>query len=77
MSSGNWGTAEAHPTIYQGVARIVLRISGAAHWVAGDEADEGAQADAGAIALTVDDARRLRDDLDRAIAALDQGGGRP
>lgn len=77
MPGGNWGTAEAHPVIREGVARVLLRISGAAHWVRGMDTDEGDQADAGAIALTVDDARRLRDDLDRAIAALQQGGDRP
>jgi hypothetical protein len=79
MSTREWGTAEAHPAIAEGIPRVVLRITGAGHWIGEVVDGEAGQAVSGAIALTPGDARRLRDDLDRALAALDRGrdGPRP
>lgn len=73
MSTRGWGTAEAHPAIAEGIPRIVLRITGAGHWIGEVVDGEAGQAVSGAIALTPGDARRLRDDLDRALTALDRG----
>ncbi len=77
MTEGAWGTAEAHPITVEGVSRVVLRVSGMNPMTADEIDPDAGPLTSGAIALTVDDARRLRDDLDRAIAAFVEGGERP
>ncbi len=77
MADGIWGSAEAHPMNVDGVPRVVLRVSGINPMTAEDSNTARGPSITGAVVLTVDDARRLRDDLDRAIVAFVEGGDRP